>query len=134
MTVTKREDGTFQVDADEGKALRRITELGPTKIRQVILMIESDIDTWTDCELEPDGPIPRTFSKLKIVAQLTAADVWPAVKEYLISNDLYDLYLAAQDFAEDNPFFEQGKNALQEALGWTDEQVEQILANAILDQ
>lgn len=68
MTVTKREDGKYQIDADEGKAIRRITELGPTKIRQVILDLESDIELWTDCNLEPDGPIPRIFSKLKIVA------------------------------------------------------------------
>ncbi len=73
---------------------------------------------------------PRVFSKLKIVAALTSAGVWPQVKQFIINADLYDLYLAAQEFAEDNQYFVQGKTALQTALGWTDEQVEAVLAAA----
>ena len=79
-------------------------------------------------ELPP--PPPRVFSKLRIVAALTTAGVWDAVKQLLIERRLYDLFLAAQDFREDNEYFENGKTALQTALGWTDEQVEQILAAA----
>ena len=81
-------------------------------------------------EPEPAPPPPRTFSKLRIVAALTKAGVWPQVKQYIIDADLYDLYLAAQDFAEDNEYFVQGKTALQTALGWTDEQVEAVLKEA----
>lgn len=75
-------------------------------------------------------PPPRTFSKLRIVAALTTAGVWDSVKQLLIERGLYDLFLAAQDFREDNEYFENGKAALQTALGWTDEQVEDILAAA----
>lgn len=75
-------------------------------------------------------PPPRVFSKLRIVAALTSAGVWDAVKQLLIERSLYDLFLAAQDFAEDNEYFTQGKAALQAALGWTDEQVEAVLAAA----
>ena len=75
-------------------------------------------------------PLPRTFSKYKLVAALTQAGVWPQVKAWIESQGLYDLYLAAQDFAEDNEYFEQGKAALQSALGWTDAQVEAILREA----
>lgn len=75
-------------------------------------------------------PPPRTFSKLRIVAALTSAGVWDAVKQLLIERSLYDLFLAAQDFREDNEFFAQGKTALQTALGWTDEQVEAVLVAA----
>ena len=73
---------------------------------------------------------PRTFSKLRIVAALTTAGVWDAVKQYIEQAGLYDLYLAAQDFAEDNEYFAQGKAALQTALGWSDAQVEEVLAAA----
>ena len=79
-------------------------------------------------ELPP--PPPRTFSKLRIVAALTTAGVWESVKQLLIERGLYDLFLAAQDFREDNEYFENGKAALQTALGWTDEQVEAVLAAA----
>ena len=70
---------------------------------------------------------PRRFSKLKVVAALMQAGVWPQVKQWIEANGLYDLYLAAQDFAEDNEYFTQGKAQLQAALGWTDAQVETLL-------
>lgn len=73
---------------------------------------------------------PRTFSKLRIVAALTKAGVWAQVKQYIEQAGLYDLYLAAQDFRSDNEYFDQGKTALQTALGWTDTQVEAILQEA----
>ena len=91
-----------------------------------------DGETWRRVyevrELPP--PPPRTFSKLRIVAALTTAGVWDAVKQLLIERGLYDLFLAAQNFAEDNEYFANGKSALQAALGWTDEQVEAVLAAA----
>lgn len=70
---------------------------------------------------------PRTFSKLRIVAALTKAGVWAQVKSYIEQAGLYDLYLAAQDFREDNGYFAQGRTQLQAALGWTDAQVEAVL-------
>ena len=92
-----------------------------------------DGDTWRRVyevrELPP--PPPRTFSKLRIVAALTTAGVWDAVKQLLIERSFYDLFLAAQDFREDNEYFAQGKTVLQTALGWTDEQVEQILTTSV---
>lgn len=78
-------------------------------------------------------PPPRTFSKLKIVAALTSAGVWAQAKAYIEQAELYDLYLAAQDFREDNQFFAQGRAALQSALGMTDAQVEAILAASVTD-
>ena len=77
-------------------------------------------------------PPPRQFSKLKIVAALMGAGVWEQVRAYIEQAGLYDLYLAAQDFAEDNEYFAQGRQQLQTALSWTDEQVEAILAQAVI--
>lgn len=79
--------------------------------------------------LWPDGQSlgPRVFSKLKVVAALTEAGVWPQVKAWIEANGLYDLYLAAQEFAEDNEWFAQGLAALKPVVGWTDEQVEALL-------
>ena len=82
-------------------------------------------------EVQDPPPPPRTFSKLKCVAALTSAGVWTQVKAYIEQAGLYDLYLAAQDFREDNEYFTQGRAALQSALGWSDEQVETILAASV---
>lgn len=75
----------------------------------------------------------RTFSKRKCVVALKSIGVWSQVKEWIIAQDLYDEYLAAQDFREDNPHFVQGRAALQAALGWSDEQVEAVLAQCVAD-
>lgn len=74
---------------------------------------------------------PRVFSKLKVVAALMDAGVWEQVKAWIESKGLYDLYLAAQEFAEDNEYFAQGLAALKPVVGWTDEQVEALLAKCV---
>ena len=78
--------------------------------------------------------MPRAFSKLKMVAELMKAGVWPQVKSFIEQAGLYDLYLAAQIFKEDNDFFKSGKTQLQTALGWTDKQVEDILDASVVDE
>lgn len=86
---------------------------------------------WVLVDAPP--PPPRTFSKYRLVAALMTANVWPQVKAWIEGEPgAYDLYLAAQDFREDNEYFTQGKTALQTALGWTDEQVEAVLREAEL--
>lgn len=78
-------------------------------------------------------PAPRTFSKLKCVAALIEAGLWPQVKAWIESAGLYDLYLAAQDFREDNEYFTAGKSRLQADLGLADEKVEEILSASLAD-
>lgn len=73
----------------------------------------------------------RVFSKFKVVLALTEMGVWPQVKAWIESNNLYDLYLAAQVFSESDPHFKQGLKTLQTTLELTDEQVENILRNCI---
>ena len=77
-------------------------------------------------------PQPVTYSKMRIVAALRDIGAWPQVKQWIIDQDLYDLYLAAQDVRSDNEYFAQGRAALQQALGLTDAQVEAILEEAEL--
>ena len=79
-----------------------------------------------------EPPVAR-YSKMKVVATLTAAGVWPQVKAWIEANGLYDLYLAAQEFADDNAWFQQGLSALKDALGWSDEQVQSVLSACIAE-
>ena len=84
----------------------------------------------------PPAPEPvgkRIFSKLKLVAALKAADKWVLVKTWLEEKAYYDYYLAAQDFAEDNDLFIEGRNAIQGYLGVSDEYIESILSKCVAD-
>ena len=75
----------------------------------------------------------RIFSKLKMVMALKKADLWILTRTWIEENGLYDLYLAAQDFREDNEFFIQGKSELQRLTGKSAEEIEAILAMCIAD-
>ena len=86
---------------------------------------------WVYALVDNPPPAPRVFSKLKCVAALMEAGVWQEVKDYIEGAGLYDFYLAAQDFREDNPYFVRGKAQLMTSLGWTEEQVEALLAQCV---
>lgn len=90
-----------------------------------------DGETWRRVyevrELPP--PPPRTFSKYRLVSALMQANVWPQVKAWIESiPGAYDLYLAAEDISEDEQLLKDGIGEMKKLLGWTDEQVEAVLA------
>ena len=89
------------------------------------------VQSWAQVENPPPGP--RVFSKLKIVSALMSANLWDQAKAYIEGAGLYDLYLAAVTFREDNPYFKQGLKDLQDALGVPDVQVKEILAASVAD-
>jgi len=78
-------------------------------------------------------PGKRRFSKLKLVAALKEADKWVLVKTWLEEKAYYDFYLAAQDFSEDYPLFQEGLAALKRYANLSDELVEAILAQCLAD-
>ena len=90
-----------------------------------------DGNTWRRVyevrELPP--PPSRTFSKYRLVSALMQAGVWPQVKDWIESvPGAYDLYLAAEDISEDEQLLKDGIGEMKKLLGWTDEQVEAVLA------
>lgn len=82
----------------------------------------------------PFPPAVRRFSKLKVVAALMEAGVWDTVKEWINDSGMYDLFAAAQDFADDNPYFTAALTELEDMLGWDDQRVEALLRNCILEK
>ncbi len=73
---------------------------------------------------------PRTFSKMKVVMALMKRNLWIQVKAFIEQAGLYDLYLAAQTFSEDNEYFAQALSTLKATLGVTEDTVEEILDEA----
>jgi len=80
----------------------------------------------------PGGP--RRFSKLKVVTALKAASLWVLVKAWIEEKGLYDYYLAAQDFAEDNEWFVLGLAEIGRYTGKTQAEIEAILAGCVIDE
>lgn len=141
MTITTNTEGTTVINADSGMALRRKTDKGPTRITRVALASWDSPNDWTDCEYaqtedESEAhviPASRTFSKYRLVSALMSANVWPQVKAWIESvPDAYDRYIAAEDISEDEPLLKDGIDEVKKLLGWTDEDVERVLAASVI--
>ena len=129
MVVYKREGNLVKAYSDAGLKIRGGSPEGiysvaydPADCGREYVETGEPVDT-----MDRNPSAPRVFSKLKVVTALTKAGVWAQVKAWIEENGLYDLYLAAQEFAEDNEYFDRGLTALKPVVGWTDEQVEALL-------
>ena len=78
-------------------------------------------------------PPPRTFSKLKLFAALSAANLWDSLKAWLETQtyegmNAWMAFSLAQDLTEDHPMFAAWFSAAKTALS-----VDDATAEAILD-
>lgn len=81
-----------------------------------------------------DGGSARVFSKLKLVAALKAADKWVLVKTWIEERGLWDYYLAAQNFREDNEMFADALASVKAYARVTDAEAEAILSKCIYEE
>ena len=75
---------------------------------------------------------PRTYSKLRLVTALASRGLWSAFRDWLVETDLYDLFLAAQDFRSDHPQFTAALTAAQSRFHLTPSETAAILEESIL--
>ena len=73
---------------------------------------------------------PRTYSKLRLVTALASRGLWSAFRDWLVETDLYDLFLAAQDFRSDHPQFTATLTAAQTRFHLSAEETAAILAES----
>ena len=73
---------------------------------------------------------PRTYSKLRLVTALASRGLWSAFRDWLVETDLYDLFLAAQDFRSDHPQFAAALAAAQTRFHLSAEETAAILAES----
>lgn len=74
---------------------------------------------------------PRIFSKLRLVTALTKRGIWAAFRDWLTETNLYDLFLAANDFREDHPQFAAALSAAQTRFHLTPSETAAILAESV---
>lgn len=81
-------------------------------------------------------PPPRTFSKLKLYAAISAAGLWDALEAWLKAQtfegvNAYAAFMLARDIEDDHPMFQQWFAAVKQALDVSDEAAEAILAASV---
>ena len=110
---------------------------GSVKTRVAESAIDMDAITaqlWVrEAKAAIGAAMPTIYSKYKAYLVLRGAGVWPQVKAWLEANDLWDAFMIANDFRDDDPYFKQGVAELKSVVGWTDEQVEALLAQCLAD-
>lgn len=111
----------WPVDPPEGKHYERTDK------------IERDGDgyKWVYALVDNPPPPPRTFVTADLVEALMAEGIYQQVRDWIVEQGMLDLVLATKEFDENNENFKAGKTALQTALGWTDEEVEELLAQCV---
>lgn len=76
---------------------------------------------------------PRTFDKYKLVDALMKAGAWERVKAWLQAQEgAWDRIVMAPDISEDEPLLTDAIAAAKAGFGWSDGDVEKILAKAVL--
>ena len=95
---------------------------------------DSIVRVYKQVPAEPTPAKTRVFSKLKLVAALKEADKWVLVKTWIEERGLWDYYLAAQNFREDNAMFSDALAAIKEYARMSDEDAEAILKNCIWEE
>ena len=95
---------------------------------------DSLVRVYKQVPVEPSPAKPRVFSKLKLVAALKETDKWVLVKTWIEERGLWDYYLAAQNFREDNEMFSDALDAIKAYARMSDEDAEAILKNCIWEE
>lgn len=86
---------------------------------------------WVYRLVDDPPPPPRVFVTADLVEALMQSGVWERARAWIVEQGLLDLVLATKEFDETNENFQSGKTALQTALGWTDEDVEELLSKCV---
>lgn len=86
---------------------------------------------WAYRLVDDPPPPPRVFETADLVEALMEEGVWETARSWIVEQGMLDLVLATKEFDEENANFQAGKAALQTALGWTDEQVEELMARCV---
>ena len=77
----------------------------------------------------PPAP-PKTYSTSDLIYALMERGVYDQCRQWIEEQGLRDLILATKEFTDDLEYFNTIKQGLQTLLGYTDEEVAEVLAEA----
>ena len=91
---------------------------------------------WQYRLVDDPPPPPRTFSKLKLYAVLSAANLWDALKAWLEAQtyegmNAWTAFSLAQELTEDHPMVAAWFSAAKTALDVDDATAEELLAKCV---
>ena len=112
----------WPVDPPEGKHYERTDKIEADG---------ADGYRWTYRLVDDPPPPPRVFVTADLVEALEEEGLWEQAKAWIVEHGKLDLVYTTAEFDENNENFKAGRDALQSALGWTDEEVEALLSQCV---
>ena len=117
----------YPVDPPEGKHYERTGKIEPDGAGDY---------RWAYTLVDDPPPPPRTFSKLKLYAALSAANLWDALKAWLEAQtyegmNAWEAFSLAQELTEDHTMFAKWFSAAKTALGVDDATAEELLSECV---
>jgi hypothetical protein len=78
-----------------------------------------------------DGAPVKKYTQYKVIGVLTKMGKWNDVKKFLETNNLFDMFMAAQYLATDDPNFFAAKKQMAKLLGISDAELDVVLEACI---
>ena len=75
-------------------------------------------------------PPPKVYSTADAIEVLMKEEVWPQCRAWIEERGLLDLVLVTKEFSSDLENFDLVIGGLQQLLGWSDDKVAEVLAQA----
>jgi hypothetical protein len=73
----------------------------------------------------------KKYTQYKVIGVLTKMGKWNDVKKFLETNNLFDMFMAAQYLATDDPNFFAAKKQMAKLLGISDAELDVVLEACI---
>lgn len=86
------------------------------------------VQKWRFDDAPP--PPPKVYSTADAIEVLMKEEVWPQCRAWIEEQGLLDLVLVTKEFSSDLENFDKVIGGLQQLLGWSDEKVVEVLAQA----
>lgn len=132
MKIEKTENYTV-VSAEEGKFIYNKSEENPTMVQQILMPISTTEETikQTYKEIEKDTifQTSKKYSKLLLIRNLKAENLWDYIKNFIIENGLKDQWDACTYITESDTMFQAMLNLLK--VNHTQIFIDQILNKSI---
>ena len=132
MKIEKTENYII-VSAEEGYFIYNTTEANPTLIQQILVPLSTTEETikQTYAEIEKDTifQTSKRYSKLLLIRNLKAQNLWDYIKNFIIENGLKDEWDACTYITESDTMFQAMLNLLK--VNHTQLFIDQILNKSI---
>lgn len=109
-------------------------ELGPLQYMEITGYTFFPTGTAAASVVIKDGAPLKKYTQYKIIGLLMKMGKWQQVKQYLVDNDLFDLFMGAQYLTNADENFLRAKKMMGQLLGVEEAVIDELLETCVDDE